>query len=219
MSELLPILSIETSDDLCSTAVILDEKTYAEQNIKAKHVHSEKLVLMIQDTLKSVNLDIDKIKTIAISEGPGSFTGLRIGMAAAKGIAVGSNIPLIPVPTFEALAYKIGAYLNTNAEFAIIKNANRDEVYFSKYIKEKELIRNIYPLSLESKSEIENLISGKVQTFGDFSSYKNEFDFTIPNAIDIARWAYKFGKDLVTSDLDLLEPKYLKKFVVKERKR
>lgn len=219
MNEMLPILAIETSDDLCSAAVMIDENKFAEQNLKAKHVHSEKLVVMIESVVKSVDLQISDLNTIAVSEGPGSFTGLRIGMAAAKGLASGAELSIAPVPTFDVLAYKIASYIPSGTEFLVIKKANRDEIYFSKYMKEKNSIKNLVPISLLFKNEVDQYLEQNVLVFSNVDELRSNYDLTIPNAIDVARWTYKFGKDLVTSDYDLTQPKYLKKFVVKERKK
>lgn len=219
MNEMFPILAIETSDELCSAAVLIDENRFAEQNIQAKHVHSEKLVVMIDSVVKSVDLQINDLRTIAVSEGPGSFTGLRIGMTAAKGLASGSDLSIASVPTFDVLAYKIALYIPVDTEFLIIKKANRDEIYFSKFVKEKDAVKNLVPASLLFKNELEKYLEKDVLVFSNIDEISSNKDLTIPNAIDVARWTYKFGKDLVTSDYDLIQPKYLKKFVVKERKK
>ncbi len=216
MTNLFPLLAIETSDELCSVAVLLDEKKYAEQNIRQKHVHSEKLVTMIELTLASISLKINDLKTVAVSQGPGSFTGLRIGMAAAKGIASGTGLSLIPVPTFSALASKISDYINTYQKFVLVKSVNREEVYFAKYLKEHEILKEIEKLSLLKKSEVDLKVKQEELVYG--YNYTENNDLTTPTAVDIGRWAYKFGKDLLTSDYDLIEPLYLKKFVAKEKK-
>lgn len=219
MNEMLPILAIETSDDLCSAAVMIDENKFSEQNIKAKHVHSEKLVTMIDSVVQSVNLKISDLNTVAVSEGPGSFTGLRIGMAAAKGFASGSDLSIAAVPTFDVLAFKIAFYIPFDTQFLIIKKANRDEIYFSKYVKEKDAVKNLVRTSLLFKDEVDKYLAEDVLVFSNIDEIFSNKDLTIPNAIDVARWTYKFGKDLVTSDYDLIQPKYLKKFVVKERRK
>src|SRR4030042_6611650 len=100
----LPILAIETSGELCSTAVMLSEQSFVEMNILKKHVHSQKLFDMIDLVLKNANVELKDIACIAVSIGPGSFTGLRIGLSAAKGMAVGANLPIVPVPSFQALS-------------------------------------------------------------------------------------------------------------------
>ncbi len=131
------ILAIETSNELCSAALVFDQNNFDERNILLKHVHSEKLIPAIDELLNSNKISAKDLTSIAVSIGPGSFTGLRIGLTAAKAIAFASDLPIIPVPTFSALALEISDYIKDNTEFFIINNANIEECYFSKYIREK----------------------------------------------------------------------------------
>ncbi len=218
MGDLFPILAIETSDELCSVALLLNETQYFERNIKAKHVHSAKLVPMIESVLKEASLLVHDLKVVAVSEGPGSFTGLRIGMAAAKGLANGAGISFLSVPTFEALANKIALYLPARTKFYIVKKANKDEYYFGSYIKNKNAVNEDIQLSLLNESDIEKAIKDENFVYGFKPDTSFNININTPSALDIGIWAYKFGKDLLTSDYDLIEPKYLKKFVVKEKK-
>jgi len=218
MNSLFPILSVETTDKLCSTAILLNEEEYFESNILGKHIHSRKLVVMINEILNSAELKIPDIKCLAISEGPGSFTGLRIGMAAAKGIAVGADLPMILVPTFSALASKLSAHLKPEEKFAIVKKASKDESYCAVYSVVSDGFNEITTLQLVDNDNLSSLIGEKVIIYSDRDSNKQNSDLTIPNATDIGRWAYKFGKDLLTSNYDLLEPKYLKEFLVRTKK-
>lgn len=214
MDNLFPILALETSDELCSTAVLLDDNSFSEINVKGKHIHSEKLIPMIEEILKTNKLQVSQIKSIAVSEGPGSFTGLRIGMAAVKGIAVSTNIPVVPVPTFGAFAFKISTFMMSGQNFVIVKKASRDEVYFARYMFSENKVKEVVPLCLLQTSEISSKIEKNDLAFSNIIHKSNSEDIT-PSALDIGRWAYKFGKDLVTSNYDLLEPKYFKEFKVR----
>lgn len=217
MNELFPLLAIETTDELCSAALLLDEYEYSEMNVRGKHVHSEKLIPSIEQLLLSNSIQVDKLKLIAVSEGPGSFTGLRIGMSAAKGIAVGAKIPVILVPTFEAIAYKFSKCLPNDSLFGIIKKASKDEVYFAQYkVKDKNSIL-VQPLSLIQLAELSKLTINSDVIISNINKDTDNINSSVPSALDIGRWAYKFGKDLVTSDYDFLEPKYFKEFFVKEK--
>ena len=93
----LPILAIETSQEICGAAVLIEPNKFSESIIHIKNIHSEKIFNVIDSALKLAGLKLNMIKAIAVSAGPGSFTGLRIGMAAAKGIGIGSSLPIIPV--------------------------------------------------------------------------------------------------------------------------
>ncbi|MCO6474462.1 MAG: tRNA (adenosine(37)-N6)-threonylcarbamoyltransferase complex dimerization subunit type 1 TsaB [Melioribacteraceae bacterium] len=209
----LPILSIETSGGLCSTALLISPEDYFEISISQRHVHSKKLLSLVDDLLLQAGLTLDEIKGIAVSMGPGSFTGLRIGLSSAKGLAFGSGLPLIPVPTFDALAYQILSMLNEE-EFAVANKVNTEEIYFAKYkcnLDGKPVESG--KIKLINKGELSQLTED-FKVFGDAAGNQ----FSSPNAWAVAKWAYLFGKDLVTSDYDLLEPTYLKEFKIKVKK-
>ena len=89
-----------------------------------KNIHSEKLLEVVEAVLKKSLVKINEVGSIAVSSGPGSFTGLRIGMSAAKGLAFGANLPIISVPTFEALALKICDIIPDKTEFVICNKVN-----------------------------------------------------------------------------------------------
>lgn len=216
MDNIFPLLAVETSGQLCSAAVFLDENYFSEYNIRGKHIHSEKLLVIIREILSSLNISPKELKAIAISEGPGSFTGLRIGMAAVKGLALGAAIPIIPVPTFDAFAYKISYYLSAETKFIVADNVNNEELYYAGYKKNNESYELIESLKVVNRSDIENV---NEMIFGNYlktSVAENLYDS--PSAVDIGIWAYKFGKDLLTSDYDFIEPRYLKDFKVRTKK-
>ena len=99
------ILGIECSAVAASRALLRDNSLIALSFSNVKLTHSETLLPMIENMLKSVKMDIDAIDRIAISNGPGSFTGIRIGISAVKGLAAARNIPCVGVSTLEAMAY------------------------------------------------------------------------------------------------------------------
>jgi len=209
------ILSIETSGELCSVTLYFSEQKYDERNILMKHIHSEKLVPMIDELLNSNSLKTDELDWIAISNGPGSFTGLRIGMTVAKGIAFASNLPILPVPTFEALSLQISNYIDNEKIFCICNNANIEEFYFAKYKIENSKPIAIIKQCLKKKTETESLIDGIDNIFGNLKVIKSIKGISSPTAFHIAKWSYFYGQDLLTFDYDFLEPNYLKKFKVK----
>ena len=120
-----------------------------------KHVHSEKLIPIIDELLKSNGISASQLDCVSVSTGPGSFTGLRIGMTAAKGIAFASNLPIVPVPTFSAFSLELSKLLPDETNFAIINNANIDEAYFAEYKNENNLPKILQDLILIKKSEID----------------------------------------------------------------
>lgn len=218
MSDLFPILAVETSGELCSVGLLPDAKNYVELNYLQKHIHSQKLIGMIDTVLETGSVKLQSVKSIAVSMGPGSFTGLRIGLSAVKGIAFGANIPLVPVPTFDAFAFQIGRYLPEGSNFSIAVSANIEEFYFAKYLKKQNGFEILNELKLIEKKDFENnLVNGEL-VYGNVGGTGGANPINGPTAKSIGEWAYLYGKDLLTFNHDYLEPNYFKKFIVKVRK-
>ena len=214
-----PILSIETSGEVCGASVFFDMNKFFEININEKNVHSEKIFEVIKSVLNLSGIKLNEVGAIAVSSGPGSFTGLRIGMSAAKGLAFGSHNPIIPVPTFEALALQISSLISCDMKFAICNKVNNEEVYLGSFLsldnnyKILDNIKVIRTDQLEKKLKNLNLIFGNVKNEDEFQNlHKN---ISVPSAVFISKWAYLFGKDLLTFNYDFLEPNYLKNFIVR----
>ncbi len=215
MNSHLPILAVETSGELCSVSVLLDENNFVELNYLQKHIHSQKLFDMIDSILKISNIELKQLHSIAVSIGPGSFTGLRIGLAAVKGIAFGADLPIIPVPTLEAAAFHISGYLLVNTKFSLVYSASNDDFYFTKYIKKEDNVEILQNLQLIDLKMLENLYNENEFIYGNVKNDKilrTEIELT---ASKIGRWAYLFGNDLLTFNYDYLEPNYFKKFIAK----
>lgn len=124
------ILGIDTSSMAASVAVIEDNKLICEYTINTKKTHSQKLMPMIENMLNLSDLSIKEIDAVAICEGPGSFTGLRIGMATAKAIAHVNNIPVIGVNSLEILAANMNL---CSKKICSILDAQRNQVYTGRY--------------------------------------------------------------------------------------
>ena len=101
------VLAIDTSSIVASVAIVEEEKLVAEFTINNKKTHSQTLLPMLEQMVKFADVSLESVDAIAISGGPGSFTGLRIGAATAKGLGLALNKPLIHVPTLKALAYNM----------------------------------------------------------------------------------------------------------------
>lgn len=101
------VLALDSSGMTASVAIVEDTMVIGEYTITHKKTHSQTLLPMLDEVVKMTETDLNEIDAIAIASGPGSFTGLRIGSATAKGLAQGLNKPIIEVPTLEAMAYKI----------------------------------------------------------------------------------------------------------------
>ena len=215
MNDLLPLLALETSGDLCSVCVMIEENIFIEQNMRGRHIHSEKLIGMINDVMSESGTVLNQLKGIAVSAGPGSFTGLRIGFSAAKGIAFGAGLPLLPVPTLNAFAFQISGYLPENTTFGIAVGANMEEAYFTKIKKENAGNKILAELSLVEKSNIP-VFPGEI-LFSGISGSGAPYNIPSLDATSISKWAYLFGRDLLTFNYDFLEPNYFKKFIVKAK--
>jgi tRNA threonylcarbamoyladenosine biosynthesis protein TsaB len=217
-----PILAIETSESLCSTAIYFSDGKYFQSILSDKHSHAEKLIDSIVFSLGISGVDINDLGSIAVSSGPGSFTGLRIGMSAAKGLALGAGLPIIAVPTFEALALQISRYLQDGAEFIIANKVNSEEIYYAmfKVIANKTIF--VEELKVIKKTDFERktstLVFGNV-FWNENKEKKTDWLVTSPDAVHIARWAKIFGKEIATYDFDYLEPDYHKNFLIKAKKK
>ena len=124
------ILGIESSSLVASAAIYEDGITMAEYTVDFKMTHSQTLLPMIDEMVKLVGIDLNTIDAIAVSGGPGSFTGLRIGSATAKGLGLALNKPLIHVPTLDATAYNL---FGASGLICPIMDARRNQVYTGLY--------------------------------------------------------------------------------------
>ena len=124
------ILAIDSSGLVASAAVICGDELIAEYTVNYKKTHSQTLLPMLEEIKKMTDLDLDSIDAIAVAAGPGSFTGLRIGSATAKGLGLALNKPLIGVPTVDGLAYNL---YGTENYICPIMDARRNQVYTGIY--------------------------------------------------------------------------------------
>lgn len=124
------ILGLDSSGIVASVAVVEDENLVAEYTVNYKKTHSQTLLPMLDEIARMTELDLNTIDAIAVAAGPGSFTGLRIGSATAKGLGLALKKPLIGVPTVEALAYNL---YDTAGLICPIMDARRNQVYTGIY--------------------------------------------------------------------------------------
>ena len=124
------ILGIDSSGLVASVAVVEDDNLLAEYTVNYKKTHSQTLLPMLDEIVKMTELDLATIDVIAVAAGPGSFTGLRIGSATAKGLGLALQKPLVAVPTVEALAYNLWG---TDKIICPLMDARRSQVYTGIY--------------------------------------------------------------------------------------
>ena len=127
---IMKILALDSSGLVASVALIEDDNLIAEYTIQYKKTHSQTLLPMLEEIRDMVELDLSSVDAIAVAAGPGSFTGLRIGSATAKGLAFAMEKPIVPVPTLEGLDYQM---YGTNAVICPIMDARRSQVYTGIY--------------------------------------------------------------------------------------
>lgn len=124
------ILALDSSGLVASVAIMEEEQTIAEYTVNYKKTHSQTLLPMLDEIMKMTEMDLNTIDAIAIAGGPGSFTGLRIGSATAKGLGLALGKPLIHVPTLEGLACNLYGY---SSLICPIMDARRNQVYTGVY--------------------------------------------------------------------------------------
>lgn len=219
------ILSIDTSTSICSVAIHQHESLLVESDLHIEKSHSGSLNKLIEELLMHSDLKMKDLSAIAVSSGPGSYTGLRIGMSTAKGLCYALDIPLIGVSSLKAMALQVKRYLNPQEEnlFIPMIDARRMEVFYQCYdqsLAEKSPLAN---LILEENS-FDNLLQKYEQLllFGNGSDkaksiYANKRNLRIINGVspkakylgELAIQKYNL-KDF--EDLAYFEPNYGKEF-------
>lgn len=150
------ILALDSSGMVASVAVVEEEQVVAEYTTNYKKTHSQTLLPMLDEIVKQIELDLDTIDAIAVAAGPGSFTGLRIGSATAKGLGLALNKPIIPVPTVDGLAYNL---YGVEGLICPLMDARRNQVYTGLYTFEKDRMITVMPQCAVSITEITEKIN------------------------------------------------------------
>ena len=152
MGKRMKILALDSSGLVASVAVVEEDQLLAEYTVNYKKTHSQTLLPMLDEIAKMIELDLETIDAIAVAAGPGSFTGLRIGSATAKGLGLALKKPLIPVPTVDALAYNL---YDTTGVICPMMDARRKQVYTGIYrFEDHELVT----VSAQKAIAVEELI-------------------------------------------------------------
>ena len=123
------ILNIETSTTVCSVSIAINGKLAALKEVNDGYSHAEQLELLIQSVVKESGIKMNDLQAVSVSKGPGSYTGLRIGVSLAKGICYGAQIPLLSVPTLEAMAQHPILKEDNESHLVPMLDARRMEVY------------------------------------------------------------------------------------------
>lgn len=168
------ILALDSSGLVATVAILEDDVTLAEYTVNYKKTHSQTLLPMLDEIVKMIEFDLDTVDAIAVSGGPGSFTGLRIGAATAKGLGLALNKPLINIPTVDGMAYNL--YGNTGL-ICPIMDARRNQVYTGLYRFENgefQVVEEQMAIAVQDLIEKLNAYGEKVTFLGDgVPVYKN----------------------------------------------
>ena len=214
------ILNIETATKNCSVALAKEGKTILCKEIAEEgYSHAERLHVFIEEIIKEAGITLTELSAIAVSQGPGSYTGLRIGVSAAKGLCFALEIPLIAVDTLQVLASQVNV---TDGLIIPMIDARRMEVYSAiftpKFEKKREILAEI--ITEESFSEIE----GKVYFVGDCAEKCKSVlmkenhvfleDVKYPSSKEMSALSFEKFKINDTVDVAYFEPYYLKDFMV-----
>lgn len=182
------VIGIDTSGGVCSVAACSKGNLISEFSVNHKKTHSAMLVPMLDEMLKKADISLEEALLFAVASGPGSFTGLRIGAACAKGLALALNKPLVGVSTLDALSYNL---VSSEEIVCPIMDARRNEVYTAAYdYKDEGMDAIIYPviepqaISIDLLVEKLNTIHRPVTFLGDgvfayAEEIKNKAEFSI----------------------------------------
>lgn len=150
------ILAIDSSGMVASVALVEDNVLRAEFTVNDKKTHSQTLLPMLEELKESLGLELETVDAIAIAAGPGSFTGLRIGSATAKGLGLALNKPLVEVPTLEGLAYNL---YGTEKLVCPMMDARRSQVYTGiyEYVRSAETYK-LHPLAPQCAVDVTEIL-------------------------------------------------------------
>ena len=160
------ILALDSSGLVATVAIVEDDQTIAEYTVNYKKTHSQTLLPMLDEIVKMTEFDLDTIDAIAVAGGPGSFTGLRIGSATAKGLGLALNKPLIHVPTVDGMAYNL---FGCTGLICPMMDARRNQVYTGIYRFEQgfEIVEEQMAIAVQELIEKLNAYGEKVTFLGD----------------------------------------------------
>lgn len=221
------ILCIETATTACSVGLSRDGDILSVKETTEKNAHSAKLTLFIDELLKDNKLVFSDLDAVAVSKGPGSYTGLRIGVSTAKGLCYALGIPLIAINTLQSLAWGMAKKHKDDKSgsgtlFCPMIDARRMEVYAAVYNSNLEEVRETRADIIETDSFSDYLEKSRVCFFGDGANKCKETiihpnavfeDDIFPSAANMSILAYQKFQQKQFEDVAYFEPFYLKDFI------
>ncbi|MBX2968543.1 MAG: tRNA (adenosine(37)-N6)-threonylcarbamoyltransferase complex dimerization subunit type 1 TsaB [Cyclobacteriaceae bacterium] len=221
------ILSLETSAKVCSVALHSNGQLITSAEVHVEQSHATRLAPLIDDLIKFSQLDFRQLEAVAVSSGPGSYTGLRIGVSLAKGLCFALKVPLIAINTLELLAHQVSKEVDSDMLLCPMIDARRMEVYSMIVNADLNPILPIAPRIIDESSFHDLLQENKVFFFGDGSTkckavirHANAHfvDGVYPQALKMGELAYTKLHSGEAEDLESFEPFYLKEFMIKTAK-
>lgn len=220
------ILNIETTTTNCSVSLSQDGETLVllEEN-NVGYSHAETLHVYIEKVLKKANIEFKDLNAVAVSKGPGSYTGLRIGVSAAKGLCFALNIPLIAVSTLKSLATQVKA---DRGVIIPLLDARRMEVYSAVFSHDFSEIREVKAEVITPDSFASYFNTDKVYFIGNGvektksvipNTNAKFIDDKLPSAKEMSNLAYEKYKKNDIEDVAYFEPYYLKDFIAIKSKK
>ena len=213
------ILHLETSTRACSVVLSVDgEPKFIQESSSDEFMHSEQLTLYIQEVLKMASCSLNEIDAVSVASGPGSYTGLRIGVSTAKGLCYGLEIPLIAVDSLVSLA-ELAREKYPNQTICSMIDARRMEVYAAIYDSELNIVKPISAdiLTEESYLEFEPFVylgDGAAKLYELWEGRNCTPDLSIhASAKGQVRLAYEKFRKSEFEDVAYFEPYYLKDFI------
>ena len=225
------ILNIETSTDVCSVAVSEDGKCIYEQTDREGPNHAVKLGVFADEALSFIDRHAIPLDAVAVSSGPGSYTGLRIGVSMAKGICYGLNVPLLSVKTLELMCVPVLLFneeIEDDALLCPMIDARRMEVYAEVFDRALRPVRDIQADVVDETTYRELLDKHKIYFFGNgaekckhaISHHNARF---IDGIVPLAKWMFPLAEKRIalgeTEDVAYFVPYYLKDFVAQMPKK
>lgn len=219
------ILLIESSTHVCSVALAKDNEVIAIREDFEEKSHASLLAVFVAEVLKEANILPNQLSAVCTSKGPGSYTGLRIGVSTAKGLAYALDIPLIAVGTLHAMAEGFAAQLNHTTPLQLVIptiDARRMEVYSSVYTQHMEPLRDIEAQIITAESFTEYAAHNFIHIIGTgaakcipvlTSTQFHIYPDFLPSAKYMCNIAFRFFQEKKFEDVAYFEPFYLKDFI------
>jgi len=218
------ILQIETATQVCSAALSQNGKTVAVKELQANNIHAGSLTLFIQDVMSVAGMSYSQLDAISVSKGPGSYTGLRIGVSTAKGLCFALDKPLIAIPTLNMMAKGfLKAYPDFGGLVCPMIDARRMEVFTALFDSTLSTLEDVSAKIIDEHSYVDQLDHNKIMFLGD-GAEKCAVAIQHPNALfnaenynsasNMTELSYEAFQNANFEDLAYFEPFYLKDFVL-----